>query len=720
MITFSINGTPVCDLGLDSARLSLRAGGPDRLELSYSTASGAGAPIYAVGAILTVVAVYSTEEGAVSTTLFVGRVVRTPSTDDSGATRQIVAENGWGDMRRCMVIQTWASRAPFTGALTTLTVSRALLGQADNGTPMHSGQILADIVARASGQGAMLSAGTISPSLPIAPTEVVDTSCDAAFRRILGYHPDHVAYIAGTAMHVRPSGALPVVSVDPCEAVVEIDPEDAEMPGGVVIVYERTHTYDGEERVERIVDSAGSAGGWPPPIRMTIPLRGSATTTKSQVIETRRIPPADDLDSETAKRFFSSLVPDLSGAASIDLRIRDLSVRFADAWQDDLNEQGQLRDSHQRQDSSQEDIGDYPRQLLSGEIQPWMPSAIRQYDAIVHAKVYYRGSDPEIRAYVGEGVEISEPITVTNALPRTYRATDSVESGETPPAGLAAAYWAEIAQPRTSGSASGALAPSSLLLRPGARATVDGRMATPQPVREASYDMLQTTYQARWGPSDYRDPKSVVDLARAAQRNPPTWRRTEERTQGAALGGSAAIREGARPVTRTGGPRSKRMGGEPWSLVAGAATGTYRVVAGTVSKGFLYDAASRIAVTNIAQDFQLAAGDLVWLELTRDLALTVESGPPEWEAWPYAVETELLQESGNLPVMKVLRYLLWQVSDSDDPPVGSVPLGDGMVVRRMAPAANLQVVPWVQEGSEARVVAAWMLVPGPGTVIAPS
>jgi hypothetical protein len=153
---------------------------------------------------------------------------------------------------------------------------------------------------------------------------------------------------------------------------------------------------------------------------------------------------------------------------------------------------------------------------------------------------------------------------------------------------------------------------------------------------------------------------------------------------------------------------------ELWSLERVGDTGdTYRVVnPGTVSKGLLYDAGSGLEIENPEATFSLAAGHMIWLELKRDLTLTLESGT-SWAGWPYAVETELTDAS--LPIMASLRYPLWELLATEGAPPDAVALGGGISARRMAPPTNLHVIAWVQEGSEARVVEMWWLMPGPGT-----
>ena len=663
--TFHLNGTDLDTLTLESCRLSLRAGGPDELTWSIAEPIPATAD-YPVGTDITLLGKTVVDgEVTATVTLFHGRVVRVPAADtgiDSGHT--YTAVNGWGDMRRLTLTQTWKSWDPTTKTLLNRQVPRVVLGQGDDGQYQTTGETITDIISFAGSKGANIAVGTISPTLLVPPTEVVDTSCDQALRQFLAYHPDYIAYIEGDTFNLRPPSALSTITIaDPSAygLAVEHDPQTDDIPGGVTIVWERTHDIDGDQRIERIHQTAGATSGWPPPLMLTIPLAGTSTTSKIQVMETRTLPDPLDLRTIIGFNFFKGLVPQIADAVNDDLGFSDYSLTFADPKLDKVNaDDPEIIDENEGIiDHGADLVTDFPRMLVNGQVQSWFPSSVKQYDATLTVRIFYRGADPEIKKYVGTGIQISEPIVITNARPKTYRVADDIEAAEEPISGLAAAYYAAISGDRDDGSISGDLQGQFLTLRPGYKVAITSHFSTAAVIRATTLDLLSKTFSANFGSAEYLNPKTITDLARAIAKNKPTWKRPVERTEAKASGASAGpIKEGANLGKKY--PTPTRPTAELWALdVTDPVLGKVKILnPGLVKKTTAYDNTDQVAITSLTSEFTAAAGKLLCLKVVPNLTTTLVM-VDEWATWPNPLITEASDPAGYF-IFTEYYYVLYQ------------------------------------------------------------
>lgn len=716
-----LDGVDVRSARLERCRLSLRAGGPDELSWATAAASLDAAPSWDEGDIVVLALDLRTATGELveSETLFRGRVVSRMASDGALPGWDFRARDGWDDLRRVTMTQSWQSWNPVTESLSSVQVPRIVLGLDADGAIQTTGDTIAEILDHAASKGALVAPGTISVSLHVPPVEMLDEMCDAALRQQLAYHPDAVAWIAGgETLHVRFPEDLPVVAVDPCAHGLEIDhdPRADDIPGGVTICWERTHDLDGETKVERIHQSAGVTSGWPPPLYTTIPLAGVAEKTAKEPIETRTLPNAETPNSAYAKLFLKGLLPRLDPADPADLFIRDYSVEFADPRLDILDEEDEEGDTvlpNERPpvDHDGDEPGDFPRMLVSGEVRPWFPESVKQYDAILRCRVHYKGDHAGVRAYVGSGLEISEPIVITNALPKTYRTTDEITLAEEPVEGLAAAYWSAISRARNEGALSGAWTEPLRSLRPGARVTVAGRFSDPAVVSGLDLDCLERTFRVEFGGSEYLTPKSLAELAKAMSRRPPTWKRPEERTEASGDGsGRGELREGAKAAPAHATPH--RPPRKLWDLeLVSADTASVRVIfPGQVRKTTALDASGLVAVSGIGGTFTASAGKLLVLRYLPSLATTLEL-IPVWDGWPMPIDTE--ETSGGLWVMAKGYFPLWEfVASSDDP--DAIAITDTLHAERRAPDAHLIFGKSWTEDADGHVVPWYELLPAGG------
>lgn len=711
-----LDGTDVCEIGLETCQLELRAGGPDRLSLRYSRVPS-GTPPHAFDDTVTLsVRQYDGDDVLLATTtLFVGRIQPTSNIDRGGDEGfSYVALNGWDDLRKIIFTQSTKSYDPDTQTVGDVEIPRAILGQGTDGNLQTTGATITEILDHANGAGANVSAGTISPSIVAPPTEVVDTSCDQALRRYLRYHPDHVAWIEGTTMNVRPPSALSTTAVDPASAGVtwQYRQRDDRAPVGVVLHFEVTHTVDGETFLQRYTQSAGSTSGWPPPVRMTIPLEGVNITYQKQTIETRTIPDSESLNTTSAKEFYRGLVTELSGVDLDDILIADQSLDFVDPQVDGYDEDSDdvTTPNSKAIDRGDTTVEDLPRQLVSGSIEPWMgDGSLEAWEAVLTAKIRYTGTDPDLREKAGNYMEIREPITITNALPKTYKEIDEYKAPSVPiSSDLATTYFNAISTAQNEGSISGFLGGEFLSLRPGNRVTITGVFSEAANVTSMSLDCLTQEFDSEFGASEYLTPKSLTELAQALNKNRPRWQTPKERTEARAPSGSKAIQNAGQPVRRIGGAGTQRRERKWDILVTDTTTPTVQIVnPGKVKKGWAVDSSDQVSIVDISASFNPSDGQYLTLRIEQDLTTTLvlESA---WTGHPNPVESTT---SDGVYVMYRFHAPLWYFVATASASSDSIKISDSLRAERLVPDSDFQIFEMASEDYQGKIINHWAPMP---------
>lgn len=691
---FLFNDVDVCSLPLESMRLDTAAGGPDSLRWSYIVGEVTTDP-HAEDTTVTLVAQTLNALGEVTATetLFVGRIVPTGSVDDrSSASRSYAATNGWDDLKRIILTQLTKSSDSTTGALTDIRVPRVMLGQAADGSALNSGQTMGGIIDAAISDGAILTKGTIDPAQTITTTEVVDTSADAALRQILLYHPDAVAYIAGQTMHIRVPDNLTEIDIDPCQDGLKVTHSNRpdRLPCGVVITFESTHSIDGQTKVSRTNQTAGASSGWPPPLRMTLQLKGATISYLKETIETRSIPATGSLNTASAKNFYRGLFPILENVADEHLGIQDQEIVFANPKTDGINSEGTsvTNPNSKPIDRGEVTTADFPRQLISGTIQPWMPGNLKSYDALLTARLYYRGSDADLKRQIGRGITVSQPLEITNALPKVYNNLDTAEGGESPISGLASNYWTAINQAAHEGTVSGYLHGLYLPVKPGAKISLNGYFETYAVISRRTLDILSQEFTATYGTSEVLNPKQITDLARALARNSPKWSSPEERTEAKPAASLTPVTTTSKPVPRTAQPApiERVMAWDLRYTGDSESTHTWEIIPGDIT----YSNSDVELVFTITGNtgLELSDGDLIYLQSgsLASSSASVEVG--QWAGYPEPYEViDDTQEH--------YYFTLWQILATTDDP-RAIDIGGGLKGRQLC-NSDLSVIYGVYE-----------------------
>jgi hypothetical protein len=562
----TINGTDLCEFDfVESAGLSLKAGGPDVLSLTFGARDAASDDLlFSVG-----------DEVAVRVNgelLFDGRILTAGRKAGGGTSEGFSAEgvNGWGDMERVTLEQEKQRWNPDADppALETVTGPRVVLGQDVDGEQVATGAVFSQIISWAQGKQAKVREGSILTGRLVNQTEVVDVNTAAVLRQFLRFHPDAVAWIDGTKkLHIQALADLDTVSFSKageCDLVLDAVDRSDRAQAGVKIVYEITNDVDGETLIQEETDSAGSLDSWPPPRVMTIELAGASVSYQKEEIKVRKLPDPAQLTQSYSKNFYKGLFPFLSEADLADLAIQNQVLEARKRFVDGIDaETGEALGTNADGDYSEPTLLDgsgnyvFPNQLVQGAIQPWFPDSIEEHTVTLKAKILYKGDDPRILNKMPTGeisggvsyraLEVAIPIKVTNAVSKTYQEIDSFEDAQQEPiSGLAADYLAAINSQLWEGQISGNIEAENggdklFSARPGKRVRVSDFTDEYSAVTDWNLDLKTGACSVRFGISEFLNPKDEIELNNLTNINRPKWSTTAQRTEAKAPAGLGGI-----------------------------------------------------------------------------------------------------------------------------------------------------------------------------------
>lgn len=381
--------------------------------------------------------------------------------------------------------------------------SRLILGQDISGARVSTAAEIAAILDYAMDAGAPLQYAAIGADAQPPFDEAVDVSCAEAIQRMLAWTPDAVTWFDYTTtpptLHIgRRAGATEVsLPIPGYIASVDITPrEDLRVPG-VILKYEREMEDNGRRWKSVVTDVAGdpdekSFGA----LVATIQLMGGSRTDQmsytpiEQKIRTRTIAHTD-LD------WWKDHIPWLRGGTGA----------------------GQIKSGTLSLVGYSSPNEFYPRELLSGTIQPWMDKLVSDgeftgifaYELVAGTRVSWH--------------EIPITITTTDAVTKTYLMSSDMSSSsdvvepEDVPTGLAAALYASLGVLHYDGQivltepeCSGSILPGMVLNITGGLSEWATMRALVQSV-EHRIDAAQT--YIRVGPPDHLGPQDLVSLMRA-------------------------------------------------------------------------------------------------------------------------------------------------------------------------------------------------------------
>lgn len=452
----------------------------------------------------------------------------------------------------------------------------------DGKTGARIGEILDAGIA----QGANLAKGTIDEGIDWFVNEHRDVTCGQAIRDYARLTPDASLIIDYTpavpTIHFRKHADLTEVSYDiNAGDMIEshsIESLDGEVPAGVVIVYERSITVDGEAAIEAVTDIAGEASGFGV-LPITVPIAGPNITPEKAWVNTRDIPEdaADDLDT---RKWWIQHVPELQAVANVvgeaalaavlklpTAPAAALDIRPHKRSLPDLPPAPAPANPNSMPVAQTEDVADYPRELIGGGIPDWVRKRVRRMDVTATILVLKASID----AIGDKGVRLAmqaifkhckmidateylaanfqTQVQATDAENREYTHTTSYDPGEEVPTGVAAAVLAQYSRLRHSGSlvtvareVTKDLAPGKVLSLTGGRTEWASMKEIIQSVR---YDVAGGTVSATYGPPEQLGPQDMIERLRAHKRA-PVWYTMDKDAEPPTLGGMTAT-----PIDKT-------------------------------------------------------------------------------------------------------------------------------------------------------------------------
>ena len=720
LISYKINSASTCSLGVTGASLTLNNRAPSTLSLTIAKAPGAAsnsAP-FSYRDTITV------QQG--SETIFSGKVDSVKVANNApGIGWQIIAYDGLFDLEQVPLMNSFSSYNPATGFLEAVDIPRVMLGQSDTGTLQSTGQVVGDIIDRATAAGAHLTKGTILDGRQVPPTQVLDATCGQALSQIIRYHPDAAIWVDGSAtINIVQEENLSVVGIDPATDIVPRDSHwtrNDRAPKGVRIYYEITHKVDDSDLLERRLDSAGATSGWPPPLAMTIELAGVESGSKEHTARTRTIPTSETLAEDASKAFVKGLFAQFNAIDSDDLTLDSVEVVPINPYEDQLEDDDSI--TANAKDWTAPDPEDHPRMLLA-PLPPWVDRSM--HPARITVQATYSGDDSTVTALSEDGsYTLNAIITLTNAEPKTYKGDGELIIGETPMTGLASDYWNAIKTARIEGTLSGPAIVGGALLtaRPGKRVSLPGE--SPSIVQTTSIDLIAREITVTLGLGEHLTPQDTIELQRAINANKPTYPTTESRTQ--AADNSQVFRTPQASTTDSTIINSATATARLWNIVnttvAESLTTTIKIGRpGTIREDTNLDSA--LTISGITDSHTVSAGKLLVITHSYNsdgehTGSTLEA-VDEWSDYPspYTITTG----AGGFPQMTAYHQALARIYASDTVPAGRsrvVALSNGLSAVELAENSDFQLVQSVIENDSGDMVVVVYAETSTGDITAP-
>ncbi|HJX10818.1 MAG TPA: hypothetical protein VJ733_10000, partial [Candidatus Binatia bacterium] len=200
---------------------------------------------------------------------FVGRVIRIPRAGAPASESMAYELAGpWWYLDNLVFQQTWKVTDGVTETLIDTQKSRIILNQDLTGAKTTTGQQITEALNYAIGKGAPFQGGTITPSLTVPFSEVVDRSCAEIIKTMLRWTPDAVTWFdystSPPTLHIKQrascaSLSLPV-AVEQLAAGINITPRyDLQIPA-VVLKFEQENSVNDDMWTSVTVQTAGGTG----------------------------------------------------------------------------------------------------------------------------------------------------------------------------------------------------------------------------------------------------------------------------------------------------------------------------------------------------------------------------------------------------------------------------------------------------------------------------
>ena len=466
------------DLGLSSPKRSIRSRQPGSFLFTADGANADSNPLAPEGALCTVF--------SDSTPFFSGRLHKIPR-KGSGHAESVHYEilDAWRDFERNVYQQQWNVISP--SDLAAEYRSECILGADINGNQLNSGQVITDIVNFAISLGAHCQLGSIQVAAPVPLDEVHDLPCSECITKMLHWTPDAVAWfdyaLVPPAFNITPRFNCPAISFPFLSNIeeIEINPLPELVIPSVAIRYLQENRVNGSPAIAVIpdiypTDATGLEFG---ALVSSMRLAGNSSSYQTQQVHCVTIPTNDSLDSSSGGGpsddptilWWQRKVPWLAQFSPSRLSITGISStvdssQFAssgggspppdDGSSDSADTGADQGGTPQPADTS---IGDYPNELTSGAIAPWMNYKVATTTWTASVAYNYPGTldDEAISALPifgpGSGgfsgntsptVQLQCKAKATNCPSGIFKGLTSYDAGEPVPIGLARQLYSSL------------------------------------------------------------------------------------------------------------------------------------------------------------------------------------------------------------------------------------------------------------------------------------
>lgn len=386
-------------------------------------------------------------------------------------------KNAWLDLQEMPFLQEWlcvnmsdTEFRPFN-----LLKSKNLFGLNYDGERVNSASHIAEIINYASKNGISISLGDCEASTQFPSYESRDLTCEQALLKILKWSPDIISYFDYTqnppALNLKkrsqlpeknpPIGKIKSLNYAPCR---DLQVEN------VNIIYERTHTIDGETYSSFESDTYPSSGNanLKNCLSFTVELSGKKSNTLIQKIEAEKI----EIDSPDWWKNKAPFLNEYEGCI--------ISV-----------------DNVKR-------VSSLPRELISGTVMEWMLKSVERDIITADVSIYKDNSKILTK-------KITIKLIATDASNQTYSNVSVTQYSEPTPVGVAKSLYESLCDLQYKGS-------MGLIDEDGenylaSKLKMEGKFENAV-VYESRLDLFSRNLTLNFGPQKYLQGADFVELYR--------------------------------------------------------------------------------------------------------------------------------------------------------------------------------------------------------------
>lgn len=386
-------------------------------------------------------------------------------------------KNAWLDLQEMPFLQEWLCVGMSDTEFKPFNVlkSKNLFGLDYEGKRVNSASHIAEIIDYASKNGVSISLGDCEASTQFPSYEIRDLTCEQALLKILKWSPDIVSYFDYTqnppALNLKkrsllpeknpPIGKIKSLNYAPCR---DLQVEN------VNIIYERTHTIDGETYSSFESDTYPSSdnANLKNCLSFTVELSGKRANTLVQKIE------AENIDTDSPD-WWKSKAPFLNEYEGCIISIDNVKR-----------------------------VSSLPRELISGTVMEWMLKSVERDIITADVSIYKDNSKILTK-------KITIKLIATDASNQTYSNVSVTQYSEPTPVGVAKNLYESLCDLQYKGSMS--LIDESGENYLASKLKMEGKFENAV-VYESRLDLFSKNLTLNFGPQKYLQGADFVELYR--------------------------------------------------------------------------------------------------------------------------------------------------------------------------------------------------------------